>query len=116
MMKEIIDSIEKRLAETRQKLDECQKLREQVASGEKKDLLDKAYMRLEARRDRLTLAKDILEGKAFLIYDINDQLTVVKPSEKAAKLIAAAQEYGAKVTEYKPRPQQPSFFTPPLDD
>jgi prophage tail gpP-like protein len=98
-MKEILDAIDKRLAETHHKLDECQKLREQVASGEQKALLDKAYTKLEARRDKLTLMKDIAEGKAFLIYeDADGQLTIVKPSEKTAKLVAAAQEYGAKLT------------------
>lgn len=100
MIEKVIVAIDEQLQETHKKIEQCERLRAGKVSPEQKKMLDKAYNLLESMRDRLSVAKDILEGRAFLVYEVDKRLTIVKPSEQTAKLIAAAQEYGAKIKSY----------------
>ena len=93
--------LEQELTEVRQKIEECFEFLHKDLPDDKKERLMKAYTKLETERDRIAIALDILNGRAFLIHEHNGQLSIIKPSEKTAKLLAVAEQYGGKVTKYE---------------
>ena len=92
------DSLQSNLDELQAKLEKCHQLQAK-ASNEQKKQLDAVRFKLEAQRDRLAVAMDIISGRDYVVYDIDGDLTVVRPSENTAKLVKAAEECGAKVKE-----------------
>lgn len=97
-MKEIMKVIQLTLDELKAKLEKCYQLQSK-ASNEQKKQLDVVRLKLEARRDRLAVALDIISGRDYVVYDIDGALAVVRPSENTAKLIKAVEECGCKVKE-----------------
>lgn len=55
---------------------------------------------LESRANRVEMATEVLSGRSFIVYDVNGELTLVKPSEQTAKLIEEAEKHGAVVSKY----------------
>lgn len=97
-MKEIIKVIQSGLDNLKARLEKCYQLQPK-ASNEQKKQLDVVRLKLEAQRDRLAVVLDIISGRDYVVYDIDGDLTVVRPSENTAKLIKAAEECGGKVKE-----------------
>jgi hypothetical protein len=96
-MEKSIAAIQEELAEVNNKIKMCDELKSE-ATQEQKKLLEERRLKYEAKRDRLALALDILEGRAFGMYDVDGRLTILKPSESTAELLTIAQGMGAKVT------------------
>lgn len=97
-MNKSLEAIQAELNEVKAKLGKCDELQAKAA-GEQKKRLGAFRIKLEARRDRLATALDILSGRDYVIYDIDGELAVVRPSENTAKLIKAIEEYGGRVTQ-----------------
>lgn len=100
-MEKSLEALQLDLAEVKAKIEKCDHLKEK-ASPAQKEKLDARRKKFEAQRDRLAIALDLVSGRSYALWDINDHLTVVKPkSEGVAKLIKAAEGYGARATEVK---------------
>lgn len=97
-MKEIMLVIQARLANLKAKLEKCYQLQPKANSEQKKQL-DVVRLKLEAQRDRLAVALDVISGRDYVVYDIDGGLAIVCPSENTAKLIKAVEECGCKVKE-----------------
>jgi len=97
-MEESLKVIQSDLDELKAKLEKCHQLQPK-ANNEQKKQLDAVRFKLEAQRDRLAVAMDIISGRDYVVYDIDGDLTVVRPSGNTAKLIKAAEECGGKVKE-----------------
>lgn len=61
--------------------------------------LKKKEAELEAMRSRAAISLDILNGKIFLLYEHEEYLALVQPSDSTAAVVAKAQEYGAVITK-----------------
>jgi len=98
-MEKSLEALQSDLVETKAKIEKCDQFMDR-ATPEQKKQLDARRRKYEARRDRLTVAIDIISGRSYILYDIDGALTVVKPnSEGAARLIREAENYGARATE-----------------
>jgi len=104
-MDKSLEAIQSDLAAVKAMIEKCDHLKEKGTEEQQKQL-DTRRTKLEARRDRLAIALDLLSGRAYAIWDINNELTVVKPSPGTARLIQAAEEYGARATEIQSTPVQ----------
>jgi len=105
-MDKSLEAIQSDLVAVKAVIEKCDQLKEK-ATAEQQEQLSARRTKLEARRDRLAVALDVVTGRAYAIWDINDELTVVKPnSEGTARLIKTAEEYGARATEVHRAPKQ----------
>lgn len=91
-----MEKLKEELDTIRGKLDQCAKLEEKATPAEANQL-KAIYAKLEARRDRIAVCLDILDGKAYVVKELGGKLVVVQPSENTAKLIKVAEECGARV-------------------
>ena len=97
-MNKSLEAIQAELNEVKTKLEKCYEFQSKAGPEQKKQL-DTLRLKLEAQRDRLAVAMDVISGRDYIVHDIDGKLTVVRPSENTAKLIKAAEDYGARVTE-----------------
>jgi len=98
-MEKSLEALQADLATVKLKIQKCDDLMEKATEEQKKQL-EGRRLKYEAQRDRLLVAIDVVSDRVYAIYDIDGKLTVVKPnSEGVAKLIRAAEDYGARATK-----------------
>jgi len=96
----ITQMINEELARTREVINKAQEYEKQ-ASPEQKQQLDEIYKKNTAKRDRLAIALDILEGRSFVVYDHEGELTILRPGEKTSKLLdEVEQKMGGRIYRY----------------
>lgn len=73
---------------------------------ERKERAEDIINYLEARKMRVVICKDILNGRAFVAYDVDGDLVVVQPGDTTAMLVLAAEEHGCRVTKLGEAPKE----------
>jgi len=80
-------------------MNKCYELKEKASNKDIVKQLDDKYMILDAQLNRGAICLDILMGHAFTIKDDVTRMTVVIPEDQStARLVAKAEEIGARVT------------------
>lgn len=70
------------------------------AAPEQSERVRDAVAYLEAWRARFSVVQDLMAGRAFVVYQEGKELVVVRPeTEQSAKLIAKAEELGARIVK-----------------
>lgn len=99
-MESIIKLLNEKEAEAKNNIEKCDSLQTK-ASKEKKEQLVDVRMKLEARAFRIDAARDILQGRSFMVKEVDGELVVCRPSSATATLFKQAEEMGAKIISYE---------------
>jgi len=106
-MEKSLEALQSDLAEIKAKIEKCDQLMGK-ASPEQKEKLVTRRLEYEAQRDRLTLAIDLLKGRACGIINEDGQPYIIKPKDSLAQVIKVAEEYGARIVSIIPNRKEAS--------
>jgi len=108
--KKLEDALLEQLSETNAQLEKCRQYLKRARGDKTKRKLERLETWHEAQRLRLSICMDILNGRAFTVYeetsveDVEGEaptITVVKPSPSQARLIDLTEKLGGKVTSHE---------------
>ena len=98
-MKAMTAMLDQHLENAKQAIAKCDALRAD-ASPAQIQKLDDLRLHLEGQRARITTARDLLSGRDFQLYSIDDEPVIIRPTERTAKIIQEAERLGARVVKH----------------
>ena len=98
-MKAMVTMLDQELEKAKETIAKCDALRAD-ASPAQVQKLDELRLRLEGTRARITTARDLLSGRDFRLYTVDDEPVIIQPTEHTAKIIDAAEKLGARVIKH----------------
>lgn len=98
-MKVMATMLDQELGRVKEAIAKCDVL-EANASPAQQQKLAELRLRLEGQRARITTARDLLSGRDFQLFSVDDEPVIIRPTEGTAKIIEEAEKLGARVVKH----------------